>query len=137
VKESGTPTPAKQSSLDVKEDWNIYVQAIIQGKSFVFNGFADEVRLKSFDGSDIVIEAGSQDIFLVFKQWKKYFEDKVLEVFKRRFNVEFVLSDNPRGNTEEAQVNSAVEKKSASRAIDPNDPVVKFIKEDLGGEQVQ
>ncbi len=136
VKQSVTPKKSKQAdppaALDldgVRKSWEGFVDAVMKEKALIFGPFLNNVEVSDLNANRLEIISSDSHAQNIVENDKDYISKKTLEFFGKKLNFTVKLTDQPQKADKHLKITKEIEQS--------NDPYVKAIISELGGEMIE
>ena len=127
--------PQGNATLDsISSRWAEFVTQLASEKPGVFSAFSQSLRPLSFEKSILIVEVNDIDAMHMLgqKAYLDYMNTKAFTFFDTKISIKLTLAEKA-GRGDMKSPNSS---KKAGKKADPNDPMAKFIQDNLGGEPI-
>lgn len=114
--------------------WDEFVNQLAAEKPGVFSAFAQSLKPASFTKSVLLVEVFDTDAMHMLgqKAYLDYMNTKAFTFFDTKISIKLSLSEKATSR----DIKSPNSPKKPGKKVDPNDPMAKFIQDNLGGEPI-
>lgn len=115
--------------------WEGFVKSINSEKSLVLGPLVSNLAPLGIERNMINVKFDDNSGKVIYSNHKEYFDKKMVEHFGKKFQLNFIESDNKSDVRPNISIESKTSQKKSRIALDSDDPLIRAIKEELGGEE--
>ncbi len=127
--------PQENATLDsISARWEEFVNQLAAEKPGVFSAFAQSLKPVAFTKSVLQVEVFDTDAMHMLgqKAYLDYMNTKAFTFFDTKISIKLSLSEKATSR----DIKASNSPKKAGKKVDSNDPMAKFIQDNLGGEPI-